>query len=129
MKHDISVPPGSIDEFLKVADEQCYELLEGVRINAFGHLGDGNIHYNLSPPKGQKGFSNQENEISFNIARSAHNMRGSIAAEHGLGRSKVTLADSLRSPIERGLMVRVKNTFDQKKSLNPGVIVSEKGND
>ena len=124
LKHDISVPPGSIGEFLKVANEQCFELLDGVRINAFGHLGDGNVHYNLSPPIGQKDFSGQENEIATKITRLASNMGGSFAAEHGLGRSKVTLADTLRHPIERQLMAQLKNALDEKNLLNPGVIVS-----
>ena len=127
LKHDISVPPSSIGEFLKAADKQCYELLGGVRINAFGHLGDGNVHYNISPPKGQKDFSGQENEIATKITRLASNMGGSFAAEHGLGRSKVTLADTLRHPIERQLMARFKSALDKKNLFNPGVIVTRGG--
>ena len=126
LKHDISVPPSSIGEFLKAADKQCYELLGGVRINAFGHLGDGNVHYNISPPKGQKDFSGQENEIATKITRLASNMGGSFAAEHGLGRSKVTLADTLRHPIERQLMAQLKRSIDDKNQLNPGVLVALK---
>jgi len=127
VKHDISVPPGSIGEFLKAADKQCYELLDGVRINAFGHLGDGNVHYNLSPPIGQKDFSGREKEFSVNIARLANGMKGSFAAEHGLGRSKVALADTLRHPIERQLMARFKSALDKKNLFNPGVIVTRGG--
>jgi FAD/FMN-containing dehydrogenase len=126
LKHDISVPPSSVGEFLKAADEQCYELLGGVRINAFGHLGDGNVHYNISPPKGQKDFLGQENEIATKITRLASNMGGSFAAEHGLGRSKVTLADTLRHPIERQLMAQLKRSIDDKNQLNPGVLVALK---
>ena len=125
LKHDISVPPGSIGEFLKAADKQCYELLDGVRINTFGHLGDGNVHYNLSPPIGQKDFSGREKEFAVNIARLANGMKGSFAAEHGLGRAKVALADTLRDPIERQFMIRVKRAFDEKNVFNPGVLVSE----
>ena len=128
LKHDISVSPGLIGEFLKAADEQCYELLSGVRINAFGHLGDGNVHYNISPPIGQNDFSGLEKEFAVNIARLASSMKGSFAAEHGLGRSKVALADTLRHPIERQLMGRLKSALDKKNLLNPGIIVSRGGN-
>ena len=127
LKHDISVSPGSIGEFLNVANEQCFELLDGVRINAFGHLGDGNVHYNLSPPIGQKDFSGREKEFAVNIARLANGMKGSFAAEHGLGRSKVALADTLRHPIERQLMARFKSALDKKNLFNPGVIVTRGG--
>jgi len=127
LKHDISVSPGSIGEFLNVANEQCFELLDGVRINAFGHLGDGNVHYNLSPPIGQKDFSGREKEFAVNIARLANDMNGSFAAEHGLGRSKVALADTLRHPIERQLMARFKSALDKKNLFNPGVIVTRGG--
>ncbi len=125
LKHDISVPPGSIVEFLKIADKQCYEILEGLRINAFGHLGDGNVHYNLSPPIGQKDFSGREKDFAINVARLANSMKGSFAAEHGLGRSKVALADTLRHPVERQLMTRLKSALDEKNLSNPGVIVTK----
>lgn len=127
LKHDISVPPGSIDEFLKAADKQCYELLSGARINAFGHLCDGNIHYNISPPIDQKDFSGLEKEFAIKIAILANSMNGSFAAEHGLGRSKVAQADTIRHPIERQLMFRLKSALDKKNLLNPGVIVTRDG--
>lgn len=123
LKHDISVPPGSIDEFLKIADEQCCKILCGVQINAFGHLGDGNIHYNLSPPMGEKDFSGLESELSMNLASLASKMNGSFAAEHGLGRTKIMLADSLRGQVERDMMRCIKNSFDDRNHLNPGVLI------
>jgi FAD/FMN-containing dehydrogenase len=126
VKHDISVPPSLIVEFLKIADEKCYEIMRGLRINAFGHLGDGNIHYNLSPPIGEKDFSGRENEFSDKVARLACDMNGSFAAEHALGRSKVAQADMLRHPVERQLMTQLKRSIDSKNQLNPDVIVSLK---
>ncbi|MFL2496222.1 MAG: FAD-binding oxidoreductase [Porticoccaceae bacterium] len=125
LKHDLSVPPGQLVDFLDRANNECIEILDGVRINAFGHLGDGNVHYNLSPPLGQKNFSGREKEFSVNIARLANGMSGSFAAEHGLGRSKVALADNLRHPIERYLMIQVKGAFDEKNLFNPGAVVSK----
>jgi FAD/FMN-containing dehydrogenase len=124
LKYDISIPPGSLDEFLSIADEQCFKLLDDVRINAFGHLGDGNVHYNLSPPIGQKDFSGQEKEFTEAITSLANSMKGSFAAEHGLGRTKTALADTLRDPVERALMLRIKNSLDEAGQLNPGVLVS-----
>ena len=124
LKHDISIPPGSLGEFLRIADEQCFELLGGVRINAFGHLGDGNVHYNLTPPIGQKDFSGLEREFAEAIARLANSMKGSFAAEHGLGRAKTMLADILRDPVERGLMMRIKKSLDDARQLNPSVLIT-----
>ena len=123
LKHDISVPPGSIVKFLKIADEECHKILKDVQINVFGHIGDGNIHFNLSPPNGKKDFSGRETEFSFKIARLASDMKGSFAAEHGLGRSKIILADDLRDPIEREMMRSIKNSFDDTNHLNPGVLL------
>jgi FAD/FMN-containing dehydrogenase len=124
LKHDISVPPGRIGEFLMRADEECQGMLSGVRINAFGHLGDGNVHYNLSPPLGQDGFCGLENVFALQLGLLASAMDGSFAAEHGLGRAKVALAEHLHEPLERLLMAQVKSTFDPAGILNPGVIVA-----
>ena len=124
LKHDLSVPPGRLDEFLDRANDECGEILKGVIINPFGHLGDGNVHYNLSPPLGQQDFSNLENQFANKLARLAAAMGGSFAAEHGIGRAKIALADEMRDPVERNLMVSLKNALDENDQLNPGVLVS-----
>jgi len=124
LKHDLSVPPGQLDEFLDRAHNECRELLNGVLINAFGHLGDGNVHYNLSPPLGQRDFSGLDSEFATKLGRLATVMGGSFAAEHGIGRVKTALADALRDPVERNLMARVKNALDDASQLNPDVLVS-----
>jgi FAD/FMN-containing dehydrogenase len=123
LKHDISVPPGSIAEFLKLADELCRKILCGVQINAFGHLGDGNLHYNLSPPIGRKNFAGLEDEISLKLCTLAVASKGSFAAEHGIGRSKLKLAAVLRKSVENDLMVSIKKALNEKSCLNPGVLV------
>ena len=125
LKHDISIPPGSLGEFLKIANEQCCELLDGVRINAFGHLGDGNVHYNLSPPSGLQDFSNLDSELSIRLYRLAALMKGSFAAEHGIGRIKLELADDIRSSVERNLLKVIKRSIDEMNQLNPGVIITK----
>jgi FAD/FMN-containing dehydrogenase len=124
LKHDLSVPPGRLDEFLDRANYECREILKGVTINAFGHLGDGNVHYNLSPPKGCRDFSGLGDEFSIKLGRLATIMGGSFAAEHGIGRTKVELTDLLREPVERNLMVSLKKALDENDQLNPGVLVS-----
>lgn len=123
LKHDISVPPGGLANFLKLAEEICASVLPGVRINPFGHLGDGNVHYNLSPPSGRHDFAELETEFAIRLGKLATDFGGSFAAEHGLGRSKVSLADELRDPIERNLMRSLKLAVDQAQNLNPGAVV------
>ena len=125
LKHDLSVPPGQLGEFLDRANEECGEVLKGVIINAFGHLGDGNVHYNLSPPVGRRDFSGLDSEFAIKLGRLATMMGGSFAAEHGLGRTKVVLADALRDPVERNLMARLKKSLDDTNQLNPDVLLSD----
>ena len=122
LKHDISVPPGQLVDFLDRARCLCNEILAGVRINPFGHLGDGNVHYNISPPLEQLGFSSLDSEFAIKLL--ATMMGGSFAAEHGHGRTKVVLADALRDPVERNLMASIKSALDDSKQLNPGVLIS-----
>ncbi|MHA6687631.1 FAD-binding oxidoreductase [Mesorhizobium sp. A556] len=127
LKHDISVPPGKVGQFIAAGETACAGLLPGVRVNPFGHLGDGNIHYNLSPPVGQVGFDGKAGEIGQALAALATGMGGSFAAEHGLGRSKIGLADEHRSAIERDLMARLKKALDPSGTMNPGVLVHDGG--
>ncbi|MGV3551011.1 FAD-binding oxidoreductase [Rhizobium sp.] len=124
LKHDISVPPGRIAQFIEVGAATCEEILPGVRINPFGHMADGNIHYNLSPPAGQADFGGKAEELRDALAAMATAMGGSFAAEHGLGRAKVALADAQRSSVERQLMARLKTALDPEALLNPDVIVT-----
>lgn len=126
LKHDISVPPGRLVEFLEEADQICKQLLPGVIVNAFGHLADGNVHYNLSPPSEKKDFSELENIIYLNLGELATNMSGSFAAEHGIGRAKVNMADELRDSTERNIMKQIKQSLDRSNQLNPGVLFTDK---
>ena len=122
LKHDISVPPGRLADFIEQADAICEDILTGVRINPFGHLGDGNTHYNLTPPVGQNEFGDKAATFALKLGGLATSLGGSFAAEHGLGRSKVALADALRSTVERELMSKVKKTLDPSGLMNPNVI-------
>lgn len=122
IKHDISVPVARIPDFLSRGAALCQAHQTGIRINPFGHLGDGNIHYNISPPAGIS-FAGDIGDLSLKLCALAQDIGGSFAAEHGLGRSKVALADRLRSPAERQLMARIKAALDPEGVFNPGVIL------
>jgi FAD/FMN-containing dehydrogenase len=123
LKHDISVPVSRISEFIQTATAECQNLFPGVRVNAFGHLGDGNIHFNLSPPTGNTDFGDAGPILSNRIYQLAEGFDGSFAAEHGIGSIKVDLADQLRDLTERQLMRTIKMSLDPKGILNPDVII------
>ncbi|MBZ9850381.1 FAD-binding oxidoreductase [Mesorhizobium sp. CA14] len=123
LKHDISVPPGAIARFIEAGAKLCSDILPGVRMNPFGHLGDGNIHYNLSPPEGRADFDGKATAFAEALAALVTGMGGSFAAEHGLGRAKIAMAERNRSQAERALMARLKDAFDPLGTMNPGVLV------
>src|SRR5262249_30005068 len=125
LKHDTSVPPGRIARFVEAGENTRRDILPGVRVNPFGHLADGNIPYKLSPPQGHRQFPGQAEELGKALAALATAMGGSFAAEHGLGRAKIALAEHHRSAVERSLMGKVKGAFDPEGIMNPGVLVRE----
>jgi FAD/FMN-containing dehydrogenase len=94
-----------------------------VRINPFGHLGDGNIHYNLSPPEDRGDFDGKAGAFAEALSALATEMGGSFAAEHGLGRAKIALAERNRGAVELELMARLKGAFDPLGTMNPGVLL------
>jgi FAD/FMN-containing dehydrogenase len=123
IKHDVSAPAARLAAFVADASAAAGEVMPGVRVNPFGHLGDGNVHFNLSPPKGHVGFDGREEQLSQAIYAAAVRHGGSIAAEHGLGQAKVELADGLRAEVERSLMRRIKAALDPYCIMNPGKVV------
>lgn len=125
LKHDISVPPGKIAEFVAEGGAICREMVPGLRINPFGHLADGNIHYNLTPPEGAADFAGKDKALALALAELADKMGGSFAAEHGLGRAKIALADQLRPAVERSLMRGIKQAFDPAGGMNPGAVLED----
>ncbi|MDA7965583.1 FAD-binding oxidoreductase, partial [Ruegeria sp.] len=123
IKHDIAVPVSQIAAFVDRCSPLVERILPGVRIWVFGHLADGNIHYNLSPPVGQNDFAGRDTDLSDCIYRTVVEFSGSFAAEHGMGRTKVAIADMLRSPVERDVMRRLHRAIDPDDIMNPGVVV------
>lgn len=126
LKHDVSVPLHHLNEFIVSTSARLKNTFPGILVNPYGHLADGNVHFNLSPTSTEdvEGFLAAADEINTLVYDSVVEFGGSIAAEHGLGRSKVTLADRTRDPCERLLMKTVKDAIDPHGIMNPGVIVA-----
>jgi FAD/FMN-containing dehydrogenase len=125
LKNDLSIPLGRLADFLEQAKNLCNEIVNGVIINPFGHLGDGNVHFNLSPPNGQTCFNGMEDSLTSALGELVSQMNGSFAAEHGLGRTKIKMANTLRSVTERNMMGQIKKSLDPHYQLNKDVIVFE----
>ncbi|MGD0193204.1 MAG: FAD-binding oxidoreductase [Rhizomicrobium sp.] len=126
IKHDVSVPLDRIPEFLARGVAVVSALVPGVRPVPFGHLGDGNIHFNFSVPKGadSDAFLARWNEISRAVHDLVHEFGGSISAEHGIGVMKRDEIRRYKSADEIDAMRALKRTFDPNNILNPGKVVA-----
>jgi FAD/FMN-containing dehydrogenase len=126
IKHDVSVPVSAIPAFMAEADAAVMAAMPGARICSFGHMGDGNIHYNISQPVGadKQAFLDRWREINHLVHGIVLKYHGSISAEHGIGQLKRDELASVREPIEMDLMVRVKRSFDPAGIMNPGKVIS-----
>ncbi len=126
IKHDISVPISRVAEFLALAGDTLRKAYPGIRIVAFGHMGDGNIHYNISMPDAaqNKAFMDQhESEVHHLVYGIVSKLEGSIAAEHGLGQLKREQITHYKSPLELELMRSIKQVLDPHGLMNPGKVV------
>ncbi len=125
IKHDVSVPVSAIPAFLHEADKAVISAIPGARICAFGHLGDGNIHYNISQPEGadKAEFVARWGEINKIVHAIVLSHGGSISAEHGIGRLKRDELAEIREPIEIDLMHRIKQVFDPAGIMNPDKVL------
>ena len=125
IKHDIALPVHRIPEFLDQAGAAVLNIEPDARLCTFGHLGDGNLHYNISKPESAdpKYFLSMQPKISEQVNRLVVEMDGSIAAEHGVGRLKRDLLAQTKNPTELALMRAIKNAFDPKNIMNPGKLV------
>lgn len=128
IKHDISVPVSAIPTFVARANAAVERLCPGARPLPLGHFGDGNIHYNVAQPPGmaKAEFLALWEPMSRAVHEIVHEMGGSIAAEHGVGRLKRDWLPAYKSEVELDLMRRVKAALDPKGLLNPGVMVPER---
>jgi len=125
LKHDISVPVSRIPDFIARTDQALQQTFPGVRIVAYGHVGDGNLHYNISKPIGAEDavFKAQAEAIMHVIYDQTLHYAGSISAEHGLGQSKRLAAQHYKAPLELELMARVKQALDPAGLMNPGKLL------
>ncbi len=125
IKHDVSVPISRIAEYIALTDAELQRAFPGVRMVTFGHLGDGNLHYNIAPPAGgdEDAFMARAEEVSRIVHDSAARFGGSISAEHGLGQYKRDAILRYKSPLEMELMRRIKAALDPQGIMNPGKVL------
>jgi FAD/FMN-containing dehydrogenase len=126
IKHDIAVPISRIGTFIDETDAAIAAAAPGARMVTFGHLGDGNLHYNVQAPEGvdAKAFLAQyQSPINQVVYDSVHRHHGSISAEHGLGQLKVDDAAHYKSEVEVRLMRTLKQALDPLNLMNPGKVV------
>ncbi|MCV9940112.1 FAD-binding oxidoreductase [Boseaceae bacterium BT-24-1] len=125
IKHDVSVPLQATPEFLRRATARVEAMVPGCRPVPFGHLGDGNIHFNVSQPVGADKAAYLAGWSAMNEAVHAivTELKGSISAEHGIGRLKRSLLPGVKDPVELDLMRTVKAALDPKGVLNPGSVL------
>lgn len=127
IKHDIAVPISSIGRFIEETDAAIAVAAPGTRMVTFGHLGDGNLHYNVQTPEGgdPKAFLVQyQAALNRIVYDSVHRHHGSISAEHGLGQLKIDDAARYKSPTELALMRAVKTALDPLGIMNPGKVLA-----
>ena len=125
IKHDISVPIERIPDFLDEAGKRIAARFPHARPVPFGHMGDGNLHYNVSQPIGadKAAFLAQWDEMNDIVHGLVDEFEGSISAEHGIGRLKRDLLAQVKNPIALDVMRALKQTLDPNNLLNPGKLL------
>lgn len=125
IKHDVSVPVASVPDFIDEASEVVIKAIPGARVLPFGHVGDGNIHFNISQPVGadKEAFLARWSEINEAVHAVALAYGGSISAEHGIGRLKRDKLPQVKDPVAMTLMRALKQTLDPTGILNPGSVL------
>ena len=125
IKHDVAVPVAAVPDFLEDASKAAVELIPGARPLPFGHLGDGNIHFNISQPleADKQAFLGRWEEMNELIHGIVLDYGGTISAEHGIGQMKRDLMLGIKSEVEMDLMRRMKTAFDPNGIMNPGKVI------
>jgi FAD/FMN-containing dehydrogenase len=125
IKNDVSIPVSRVAEFLERATAAVEAACPGIRVTPFGHVGDGNIHFNLSQPEGADtaAYMDRWEEITHVVNEIVLDLDGSISAEHGVGRFKKDDMPHIKSPVELDLMRVVKAAIDPKGLMNPGKLL------
>ncbi len=125
IKHDVAVPVAAVPELIDRASAAVIEAVPGSRPIPFGHLGDGNIHINISQPPDmdKQAFLARWDEVNAIVHAIVVDLGGSISAEHGIGVLKRELLKTVKDPLELEMMRRVKRAFDPHNILSPGRIL------
>ncbi|SFP59238.1 FAD-binding oxidoreductase [Variovorax sp. 770b2] len=126
IKHDISIPVSRIPAFVAETDALLRREIAGVRLVNFGHLGDGNLHYNVQAPENidTKAFlKNEEDRINTLVYDAVEKFGGSFSAEHGVGSLKLDKLEKHKSPVALEMMRAIKRGLDPKNTLNPGRVI------
>jgi D-lactate dehydrogenase (cytochrome) len=125
IKHDVSVPVAAVPAFIAEANAAVTALIPGARPLPFGHLGDGNIHYNVTQPEGadKAEYLKRWDDVNAVVFEVVKKYGGSISAEHGVGVVKRDLLPSVKDPVALDLMRTLKRTLDPKGILNPGKVL------
>ena len=125
IKHDISVPVSRIPDFLAQTDAALEARFPGIRVVAFGHVGDGNLHYNPSKPEAQDNaaFIAAQPEVNRLVHDTVNALNGSISAEHGIGQLKRDELLRYKSTVEIELMRTIKQALDPRGLMNPGKLI------
>ena len=130
VKHDISLPVSAIPGFVAATDAELQRRFPGVRLVNFGHLGDGNLHYNVQAPEGTDGarfLAEQEHAVNDVVFDAVVAAGGSISAEHGIGALKRDELVRRKDPVAMGLMRRIKRALDPANRMNPGRMLDPAG--
>jgi FAD/FMN-containing dehydrogenase len=130
IKHDIALPVSRIPPFVAATDVQLQTAFPGARLVNFGHLGDGNLHYNVQAPPGDSAadfLRHHETAINTLVYDAVQAHGGSISAEHGIGALKVGDLEARKQPIALALMRSIKLALDPHGVLNPGRVVRPRG--
>ncbi len=125
IKHDVPLPLAAVPEFFERAIAAVERVVPGSRVVGFGHIGDGNIHFNVSQPVGadKAAFLARWDEVNAAVHAIVRDLAGSVSAEHGIGVLKRHLMDEIKEPVELEMMRSIKATLDPKGILNPGKVV------
>ena len=126
IKHDISIGVSRIPEFVRVADAALLKAFPGARLVCYGHLGDGNLHYNVQAPDtddAARFLNEEEAAINAVVFDYVDQFNGSISAEHGIGSLKVEKLEHHKSPVALGVMRAIKQALDPHNLMNPGRVI------
>ena len=125
IKHDVSVPVAAVPAFIEEANAAVSKLIPGSRPLPFGHVGDGNIHYNVTQPEGsdKEKFLARWDEVNAVVFAVVKKFGGSISAEHGVGVMKRDILPNYKDPVALELMRGLKKMLDPNGILNPGKVL------